>query len=56
VSQQSVEVHERAVGRASDTVLERRHYALWTLRDGKVVQMRVYRDRAEAFMAAGLEE
>jgi len=49
-------IHERGVGRASGVVLERRHDALWTLRDGKVVRMRVYLDRSADLEAVGLRE
>ena len=50
-----VSVRERAVGRLSGAAVERRHHALWTLRDQKVIRMRVYRDRGDAFKAVGLE-
>jgi ketosteroid isomerase-like protein len=49
-----VRVRERAVGRRSDAVVERTHHALWTLHDGQVLRMRVYRDRDDAVRAAGL--
>jgi ketosteroid isomerase-like protein len=49
-----VTIDEHGVGRASGVVVDRRHYALWTLRGGKVVRLRVYLDRAEALEAAGL--
>ncbi|HEY0515692.1 MAG TPA: hypothetical protein VGD00_01110 [Solirubrobacteraceae bacterium] len=51
-----VTVNEHGIGRASGVVVDRRHYALWTLRGGKVVSLRNYLDRAEALEAAGLEE
>jgi ketosteroid isomerase-like protein len=51
-----VVVRERAVGRRSEAAGERRHYALWTLRDGKVIRMRVYHDRSDAIHAAEPED
>ena len=32
------------------------HPQVWTIRDGKVVRMRVFADRAQALEAAGLSE
>ena len=49
-------VYERGIGRTSGVAVERCHYALWTLRGGKVVSLRNYLDRAEALKAVGLEE
>ena len=46
-----VGVHERYLGRASGAEVDRRHYALLRLRDGKVTQMVVYLDRADALGA-----
>jgi ketosteroid isomerase-like protein len=51
-----VAVDERSVGRASGVAVDRRHYAVWTLRDGMVTRVRCFRDRAEALKAVGLEE
>ena len=51
-----VTVYEHGIGRASGVVVDRRHYALWTLRGGKVVRLRVYLDRADALKAVGLAE
>jgi len=51
-----VSVHEHAVGRTSGAVVERRHYALWTLHNGMVTRVRVYLNHAEAAKAVGLEE
>jgi ketosteroid isomerase-like protein len=51
-----VTVNEHGIGRASGVVVDRCHYALWTLRGGKVVSMRVYLDHAEALKAVGLEK
>jgi ketosteroid isomerase-like protein len=49
-----VTVYEHGIGRTSGVAVDRCHYALWTLRGGKVVRMRVYLDRADALEAAGL--
>ena len=43
-----------ARGRASGVDVTYEHPQLWTVRDGKIVQMRVFDDRAEALRAAGL--
>jgi len=43
-----------ARGRASGLEVTYEHPQLWTLRDGKVVRMRVFADRAAALQAAGL--
>jgi ketosteroid isomerase-like protein len=47
-------VSEQGVGGVSGAVVNRRHYAVWTLRDGTVERMRVYLDRSDAERAAGL--
>jgi ketosteroid isomerase-like protein len=44
-------VHVRARGRASGVSVSYEHPQLWTLRDGKVVRMRVFGDRGEALRA-----
>jgi ketosteroid isomerase-like protein len=49
-------IHERHVGRASGVEVDRRHYAVWTLRHGKVTRMCVYLDRADALEAVGLQD
>jgi ketosteroid isomerase-like protein len=49
-------VHERYLGRRSGVEVDRSHYTVWTIRDGKVTRMCVYLDRAEALEAAGLRE
>lgn len=49
-------IHEHGVGRTSEIIVDRRHYAVWTLRDGKVARLRAYLDRTEALEAAGLAE
>ena len=47
-----VEISAR--GRASGIEVAYEHPQVWTLRDGKVVRMRVFADRAEALRAVGL--
>ena len=49
-------VHERARMRGSDMVLDRDLAHVWTVRDGRGVRLRVFKTRAEALEAAGLEE
>jgi ketosteroid isomerase-like protein len=49
-------IREREVGRASGVPVETTHLAVWTLADGKVIQMQVFDDREEALEAAGLSE
>jgi ketosteroid isomerase-like protein len=51
-----VTVWEHGVGRASGAVVDRRHHAVWTLRDGKVKRMRVHLERSDAKRATGLAE
>ena len=51
-----VTVDERGVGRTSGVVVDRRHYAAWTLNNGMVTRVRVYLDHAEALKAVGLKE
>jgi ketosteroid isomerase-like protein len=51
-----VTVHERGVGRGSGVVVNRRHYAVWTLRDGIVIRMWACFDHGEALRAAGVTE
>jgi ketosteroid isomerase-like protein len=51
-----VTVHEHGVGRGSGVVVDRRHYALWTLRNGMVIRMWACLDQAEALRAASLSE
>ena len=33
-----------------------KHYGVWTIRDGKVIRVEWFRQRAEALEAAGLSE
>ena len=49
-------IQERAVGRSSGVPVEARHWAVWTLTDGKIVRLQVFDDRREALEAAGLSE
>jgi uncharacterized protein len=49
-------VHERYLGKASDVEVDRRHYSVWTIRDGKITRMCAYLDPAEAREAVGLRE
>ena len=48
-----VTVHERYFGRESGVEVDRRHYAVYHFREGKIVRMRVFLDRGEALEAAG---
>jgi ketosteroid isomerase-like protein len=49
-------IREREVGRASGVPVETTHLAVWTLVDGKVIQMQMFDDRQQALKAAGLRE
>ena len=49
-------VRYRARGRGSGVEVEGRESALWTLRDGKVVQYAWFHQPADALEAAGLSE
>jgi ketosteroid isomerase-like protein len=49
-----VTVHEHGVGRESGVVVDRRHWAVWTLRDRVVTSMCAYLDRSAALKAVGL--
>jgi ketosteroid isomerase-like protein len=49
-------IRERQVGRASGAAVENTHFALFTLSDGKVTQLRVFDEQAEALEAVGLSE
>jgi ketosteroid isomerase-like protein len=48
--------HERGRGRASGAKVEFTQYAVWTIREGKIVQSVWFPTRAEALEAAGLRE
>ena len=47
-------LHARAAG--SESVIEQRVAAVWSLRDERAVRVRYYDDRDEALKAAGLSE
>lgn len=49
-----VTVHFSGRGRSSGIETEARSFGVWTLRDGKVIRMDEYTQRAEALEAAGL--
>ena len=51
-----VTVHEHALGRTSGVVVDGRHYAVWTLRNGMVTRVCVYPDHSDALKAVGLKE
>lgn len=49
-------VTSRARGRASGVEVEREHFGLWTIREGKIVRVEWFSKREEALEAAGLPE
>jgi ketosteroid isomerase-like protein len=49
-----VTVDEHGVGRTSGVVVDRRHYAAWTLHKGMVTRVCVYLDHGDALKAVGL--
>jgi ketosteroid isomerase-like protein len=49
-------VRERQIGRTSGAPVEASHAAIWTLVDGRVIQMQMFDDRGQALKAVGLEE
>jgi len=49
-------IREREVGRASGAPVETTHVAVYTLADGKVIQMQLFDDRLKALEAAGISE
>jgi ketosteroid isomerase-like protein len=49
-------VHFSGRGRGSGIEVDTRLYEVWTLREGKVVRMDEFTDRAEALEAVGLRE
>jgi ketosteroid isomerase-like protein len=51
-----VVLHETVAMRDSDAVLDRDLHGVWTVRDGVVVRLQVFKTRVEALEAAGLEE
>jgi uncharacterized protein len=48
-------VRDGGRGRASGVPVERSWAQLWTVRDGRVARFEAYKDREEAWRAAGLE-
>jgi hypothetical protein len=51
-----VVLHETAQMRDTGVALDRELVHLWTVRDGRGAFLRVFRTRAEALAAAGIEE
>jgi ketosteroid isomerase-like protein len=49
-----MQLHARTAN--TDSVLEQRIAAVWTLRNGRAVRVRYYDDKAEALEAVGLSE
>ena len=49
-------IREREIGRTSRAPVETTHLAVFTLSDGKIIQMQVFDDRQQALEAAGLAE
>lgn len=48
-------VCQRGAGSESGAVTEFRYFQVWTFRGGKVIRLENFRERAEAFAAAGLD-
>jgi ketosteroid isomerase-like protein len=51
-----VEGWQRARGRGSGVEVSESIYTVWTVRGGRVIRQRMFRDRGQALEAAGLEE
>jgi ketosteroid isomerase-like protein len=51
-----VAVRQRGVGGESGAPTEFRYFQVWSFRGRKVIRLEGFRERAEAFEAAGLEE
>jgi ketosteroid isomerase-like protein len=49
-------VRDEGRGKSSGIKLERRHAEVWTVRDGKVIRIEPYDEKAEALAAVGLED
>jgi ketosteroid isomerase-like protein len=47
-------IHERAKGADTGVSVDQRRYLAFTLRDGKIVRVRMFSDRQEALEAVGL--
>jgi ketosteroid isomerase-like protein len=48
--------HWRGRGRGSGIKIDARYHEVYTLRDGKIIRVHEYTERADALEAAGLEE
>ena len=48
-------VRQRTIGQGSGAALEREDAMVFEVRDGKIVRLDYYNDRAEALKAVGLE-
>ena len=48
-------VHQSGIGEASGVETDLRYFQVWTFRDGRVVRLEGFRDRAQARAAAGLD-
>ena len=51
-----VGVNQSGVGIESGAAVEFRYFHVWSFRGGKVIRLETFRERAEAFEAAGLRE
>ena len=49
-------IRQTARGKGSGVPIEGRDFHVWTFRDGKVVRLDAYADKAEALEAVGLQE
>jgi ketosteroid isomerase-like protein len=49
-------IHERAKGADTGVSVDQRRYLVFTLRDNKIVRVRMFSDRREALKAVGLAE
>jgi ketosteroid isomerase-like protein len=52
----SIRIRVRARGKESRADIEARPTAVWTVRDGQIVRVAVYNERADALEAIGLSE
>ena len=50
------EVVTHGRGRKSGIEAEMKHYGVWTIRDGRVIRVEWFRERADALEAAGLSD
>jgi ketosteroid isomerase-like protein len=51
-----VSLRSRGRGRESGVMVDQRLHSVWTVRGGRVVRVRGYREKAEALEAVGLRE